>query len=169
MRDLSRANAKFPAYKLLQEQSVKFFTPMKQVISTQRGRKVVEEVPILHTLLFVHGDREELDTVVKKIGNLQYIFRRGASSTPTIVSDDEMHQMMLATSTTSKVQYYTPDELKDDKFKVGNPIRINGGEYEGCKGWQFSVRRSRKKYILVELRGYFSAVVEVNPEYIEFI
>ncbi len=169
MRDLSRFNAKFPAYKLLQEQSVEFFTPMRQVVRMQRGKKIVEEVPILHTLLFVHGNREELDPVVRKIENLQYLFLKGASSKPTTVPDDDMYHMILATSTPSNVQYFTPEELKSDKFKVGSPIRINGGEYDGCKGRQFSVRGSRKKYILVELRGYLSAAVEVKPEYIEFL
>lgn len=73
---------------------------------------------------------------------------------------------MLASSTSSKVQYFTPEELKADKFKVGKPICINEGDYAGCIGKQFSVRGSRKKYILVELKGYVSAVVEVNPEQI---
>ncbi len=169
MRDLSRANAKFPAYKLLREQGVEFFTPMKQVVSTWRGKKVVEEVPILHTLLFVHGNREELDTVVRKINNLQYIFVRGASSRVATVPDADMRCLMLVSSITSNVQYFTPEELSADKFNIGKPIRINGGDYSGCMGHYLSIRGSRKKYILVELRGYLSAAVEVKPEYIEFI
>ncbi len=166
MRDLTPSNAKKIAYELLQEEGIEVFTPMKQVVSIKRGKKVVSEVPMLHTLLFVHGTREELDPVVKRINNLQYLFLKTTARGPATVSDDEMRQLMLVSSTSSKVQYYTPEELKADKFKVGNPILINGGGYAGCKGKQLSVRGSRKKYILVELKGYISAAVEINPEHI---
>ena len=54
MRDLKRANAKVPAYKLLEEMKMEVFVPMKWHLVTRKGMRIREEVPFIQDLLFVH-------------------------------------------------------------------------------------------------------------------
>lgn len=66
MRDLKRPNAKQPAYKFLREEGFEVFVPTKSQITTRHGKKVVEDVPVIRDLLFVHTDPERLDPIVMK-------------------------------------------------------------------------------------------------------
>ena len=72
MRDLKRANAKMPAYKLLRESGFEVFTPMRWRLVTKSGRREREEVPCIPDLLFVHACADELDPVVEATPTLQY-------------------------------------------------------------------------------------------------
>lgn len=40
MRDLKRANASLPAYKLLEKEKIEVFTPMKTILIVKQGRRV---------------------------------------------------------------------------------------------------------------------------------
>ena len=66
MRDLKRANAKVPAYKLLEGMKMEVFVPMKWHLVTRKGMRIREEVPFIQDLLFVHETQNNLDTVVEK-------------------------------------------------------------------------------------------------------
>ena len=52
---------------------------------------------------------------------------------------------------------------------VGRAVRIIGGPLDGYEGNLLSVRGSRTKRLIVELPEFFSAGVEVDPEYIELV
>lgn len=51
----------------------------------------------------------------------------------------------------------------------GKKISIIDGPLNGYQGYLLSVRGSKVKRLLVELKGYLAAGVEVNPEYIQFV
>ena len=53
MRDLKRANAKLPAYKLLGNLNMEVFTPMRWRLIVRQGKHIREEVPFMQDLLFV--------------------------------------------------------------------------------------------------------------------
>lgn len=168
MRDLKRRNSRNPAYSMLGEAGFEVFTPMKWEVFTSRGRKVRERVPYVQDLLFVHSDRESLDRVVSKTGTLQYRFVRGGSyCQPMVVSDREMERFIAAVGSTDNPVYYLPGELTPSM--VGRAVRIIGGPLDGYEGNLLSVRGSREKRLIVELPEFFSAGVEVDPEYIELI
>lgn len=65
MRDLKRPNAKQPAYKFLREEGFEVFVPTKSQIITRNGKKVVEEIPVIRDLLFVHTEKERLDPTLQ--------------------------------------------------------------------------------------------------------
>lgn len=87
MRDLKRANAKVPAYKLLEEMKMEVFVPMKWHLVTRKGMRIREEVPFIQDLLFVHETQNNLDAVVEKIPTLQYRWLRGTWREPMTVAD----------------------------------------------------------------------------------
>lgn len=69
MRDFTRPNAKLPAYKLLAQEGLEVFTPMKEQLKIKNGKRIRENVPVLHDLLFVHGLRDDIDPIVNKNAN----------------------------------------------------------------------------------------------------
>ena len=71
MRDLKRSNAKQPAYKLLNELSIKCFTPMVWKVAVSKGKRILKKVPFMQDLLFVYDSRRVLDPIVERIVSFQ--------------------------------------------------------------------------------------------------
>lgn len=167
MRDLKRPNAKQPAYKFLREEGFEVFVPTKSQITTRHGKKVVEDVPVIRDLLFVHTDPERLDPIVMKTNTLQYRFMRNCGRTPMTVPDDEMERFIIAVSSSNDTKYYLPEEITPQMY--GRKIRIVGGPLDGYEGNLITTRGSKVKRLMIKLQDFFAAGVEVNPEYIQFI
>jgi len=165
MRDLKRVNAKLPAYKVLKEKKMTVYTPMKRCLVIQHGKKVFKEVPLISDLLFVCDTRENLDPVVAKIPTLQYRWLRNTYRVPMTVSDMEIKHFIHAVNTSKNPRFYLPEEIT--RQMCGQKIRIIGGPLNGYEGLLLTIRGSKVKRLLVELEGFFSVGVEVNPEYIQ--
>lgn len=166
MRDLKRANAKLPAYKLLGSEQFELFTPMKPRVTVQRGKRVCEEVPFLPDLLFVHSTFDRLSPVVEEVPTLQFRFVRGGGyREPMTVPDAEMERFIHAVRSSESLRYYRPGELTPSMF--GRQVRIVGGLLDGYEGRL--LKGSRAKYLLVELPGFLSAGVKVNPDFIQLV
>ena len=167
MRDLTRPNAKLPAYRLLAKEGVECFTPMVPKLIVCCGKRVQEEVPFIHDLLFVHATREVLDPIVEKTVTFQYRYLRKPWREPMTVRNEEMERFIQAIRSVETPKYYRPDEITPEMYH--RKIRIIGGELEGYEGYLLSVRGSKVKRLLVELRGLLAASVEVEPEYIQLL
>ncbi len=167
MRDLTRPNAKLPAYKQLGEKHFEVFTPMTWCVKLIRGRRVREQVPFLHDLLFVHGLREEIDPVVDQIKTLQYRYVRGSYCLPMVVPDSEMQRFIYAVSVSERPMYFHSGELTESMY--GRQVKIIGGLLDGYQGRLISIRGSRVKRLVVDLPQFCSVAVEVQPEYIQLI
>lgn len=167
MRDLKRANAKNLAYKMLKDLKFEVFTPMKWHIVTRKGERVREEMPVIPDLLFVHSSRSVLDPVVGKTETLQYRFLRNTWRDPMIVRDADMERFIYAVSQSESPQYYLPEEITPNMY--GRKIRIVGGPFDGYEGCLLTMRGSKVKQLLVELKGLLAVGVKVNPEYIQFV
>jgi len=168
MRDLKRPNAKCPAYKQLEELGFEVFIPMKWLLVTKQGKRVREKTPVIKDLLFVHTTRNELDSVVRKTPTLQYRYVRGnAFQCPVTVRETEMERFIHAINATDNLTYYLPGELTPDMY--GRAIRIVGGSLNGYEGKLLTIRGSKVKRLLVELQGFFSVGVKVEPEYVQLL
>lgn len=167
MRDLKRPNAKQPAYKFLREKGFEVFVPTKSQIIIRRGKKVIEEIPVIRDLLFVHTDPERLDPIVAQTDTLQYRFMRNCGRAPMTVPDDEMERFILAVSSSNDTKYYLPEEITPQMY--GRKIRIVGGPLDGYEGDLITTRGSKVKRLMIKLQDFFAVGVEVNPEYIQFI
>ena len=167
MRDLKRTNAKQPAYKLLKEKKMEVFVPMKWHLSIRKGVRIREEVPFIQDLLFVHETQKNLDSVVEKTPTLQYRWLRKTWREPMTVADADMQRFIHAVSVSESPKYYLPEEITPAMY--GRKIHIVGGPLNGYEGSLITVRGSKIKRLLVELKGFLAVGVEVNPEYIQLI
>ena len=167
MRDLKRANASEPAYKLLRGMGMEVFTPMRWRLATRRGARVREEVPLIRDLVFVHETRKTLDTVVSDTPTFQYRWLRGTWREPMTVGDAEMDRFIRAVNASESPRYYLPGEITPSM--CGRRIRVVGGPLDGYEGNLLRIRGSRVRRLIVELAGFLAAGVEVEPEYIEFV
>lgn len=167
MRDLTRPNAKLPAYRLLAEKNVEVFTPMRWKLVERRGKRVREEVPFLHDLLFVHTTRAIMDPMVEEICSLQYRYVRGGYRKPMTVGHTEMDRFIRAVRADESPRYFLTEELTP--AMCGRMIRIEGGPLDGYEGRLLSLRGTRSKRLIVEVPGLLVAAVEVNPEYIRLL
>lgn len=169
LRDLKRANAKLPAYKLLSEAGFETFTPMRWVVKDNiRGVKTRQYLPFIPSLLFAKSIKSDLDPIVAKTETLQYRFVKGAPpSTPMIVPTDDMERFIKAVTCGEGCIYYTPEEITPDM--IGRRVMIVGGALDGTVGNLLKRRGSKKKRLILQLRDTLIASVEVEPDYIRFV
>ena len=167
MRDLKRANAKLPAYKMLGEMGIETFVPMRWEVSAAKGKRQRRQVPVVRDLLFVRAQREVLDPIVDRTDTLQYRWLRNTYREPMTVPDAEMQRFIGAVGATESPKFYLPDEITPQMY--GRKIRIVGGPLDGYEGSLVTTRGSRIKRLLVKLENYLAVAVEVNPEYIQLL
>ena len=125
MRDLKRANAKVPAYKLLEGMKMEVFVPMKWHLVTRKGIRIREEVPFIQDLLFVHETQNNLDAVVEKTPTLQYRWLRGTWREPMTVADRDMEHFIRAVNATESPRYYLPEGLSQPCTGVRSASRAD--------------------------------------------
>ncbi len=167
MRDLKRANAKLPAYKMLANMNIKVFTPMIWKLCIRQGRRIRMKVPYISDLLFVYDTRQTLDVIVDTVATFQYRYVRGSNGMPMVVRNSDMESFIKAVEATDNPCFYTPGELTS--AMIGRKVRIIGGplnDYEGCLQ---KIRGTRSRRLLVELPNLLAVSVEVNPEYIQLL
>ena len=167
MRDLKRSNAKQPAYKLLNELSIKCFTPMVWRVAVSKGKRILKKVPFMQDLLFVYDSRRVLDPIVERIATLQYRFVKGGKRMPMTVRTEDMDRFIKAVSTIEHPNFYTPEEIKPSM--IGKKVRFVGGPLDGYVGNLQKVQGSKVKHLFVELPNVLTAAVEVDPEYIQVL
>lgn len=169
LRDLKRPNAKERAWQLLSERyGMDVFTPKKEVVVCEKGRRVIKESALIPDLLFVHETRETLDPVVQNTETLQYRFvKGGAPNEAMTVPERDMDRFIAVVSSMSRPEYYSIDDITPSMRH--RRIRIIGGRLNGYEGYLLSVRGSRKRRLLVELPNLIAASVEVSPEFIQIL
>lgn len=165
MRDLKRGNAKQPAYKLLGELKIRFFTPMVWKLRIRQGKRVRQQVPFMPDLLFVYDSRKVLDPLVEQIATLQYRFIKGGK--PMTVRNADMERFIRAVDAMNNPCFYTPEEINPDM--LGKKVRIVGGLLDGYEGCLQKMQGSRIKRLFVELPNLLTATVEVQPEFIQVL
>lgn len=163
MRDLTRCNAKMPAYQMLDDMGIENFTPKVPKIITHNGKRECKEVPFIHDLIFVHDTRTTIDLIVEKVRTFQYRFLKDRE--PMIVRDKDMERFRKAVESTDKPRFYRPEEIKPSM--VGKKVRIVGGVLDGYEGCLLKLQGSKVKRLFVELPNLLTAAVEVQPEYIQ--
>ena len=172
LRDLKRPNAKNSAYKLLQQEKFhlrdKLFTPLQKRIYLRFGKPTLQEVPCIPDLLFVYASRQVLDPIISEISTLQYRYVKGGQpNTPMTVREADMNRFIEAVHKAEKVEFFTPEAVSPALY--GKWIRIIGGPLDGLEGRLLSKRGSKRKRLIVDLPGFLSAAIEVEPAYIQVI
>ena len=78
-----------------------------------------------------------------------------------------MEWFIYAVSNSESPRYYLPEEITPRMY--GRRIRIVGGNLDGYDSCLLTMRGSKVKRLLIELKGLLAVGVEVIPEYIQFI
>lgn len=168
LRDLKRSNARQHAWEMFEDRKMRVFTPKKWTMATIKGQRKPREVALIPDLLFVYDTRAVLDPIIKNTETLQYRFRKyGTQNEPIVVPDTDMERFICAVSHSESPKYYLPQEITPQM--CGHKIRIVGGPLDGYEGYLLTMRGSKVRRLLVELKGLLAVGVEVNPEYIQLI
>jgi transcription antitermination factor NusG len=168
LRDLKRSNAIQPAFKLLTELGIEVFTPTQWRLVVRNGKKVRREVAVMHDLLFAYDTRKNLDPIIAKTETLQYRYKRGGKyCEPIIVPEDDMNRFINAVRAAEEPKYYSVDEISS--LNCGKQIRIVGGQLDGQEGKLLTVRGSKVKRLVIELKNLLAVSVEIKDEYIQLM
>ena len=101
MRDLTRPIAKRPAYVMLEEMGIEYYTPMISKVVVRGGKRVRKQVPFLHDLIFVHDTRSVLDPIVESVPTFQYRFSQSSCPASAILRS-HFHINVYTCSVTGK-------------------------------------------------------------------
>lgn len=167
MRDLSRSNARVPAWEMLRDHQIRHFTPLVWRMVSSGGKQRPRQVPYIQDLLFAYGTREELDPLVERVRTFQYRYLRHTWREPMTVPEHDMERFIRAVESTHSPRYYTPEEVTPDMRD--RQICIIGGPLDGYTGTLVTIRGSRHRRLLVEIPMLLAAAVEVEPEYIKLL
>jgi len=170
MSDITRPNALDPAHKMLERKGFDVFTPMERRTRKWRGQKLIEEVPVVHDLPFVHSTRALLDPIVEETPTLRYRFVKGGKyREPTVIRDTDIECFITAVKNLPVLRYYSADEIKEEL--VGRKVRVHGGPLDGKEVSLRKLRGTKKKHIIVEIppKIIFSEVEFMDYDYLEFM
>lgn len=146
LRDLKRANALQPAWRMLGDMGLDVYTPLVDRVTVSGGRKHTTAVPYIPDLVFVRATRSRLDPVVQRTPTLQYRFVKGAPyGTAMTVPARDMEMFITASRAMRRPRYIDPTQVR-----TGARVRIvSAGPFDGLEGRLVTTPGNRRKSILV--------------------
>lgn len=153
----------------LQSHGFATFVARRWELRTYHGRRQRKLVPAIPGVIFVRGDRDELQQA-KQSGesaqgragkplNLQWLMHPANDNSPMTVPEAEMESFIaVARSMETDIRYYSPGEIALDR---GERVRIIGGQFDGIEGTLLHPlgRRSQRVYLTID--GL--ATIATNP------
>lgn len=154
----------------LDKLGIENFVPMRyQAVRKRTGSMARELLPAIHNLIFVRGSKPCVSQAKKDILWLQWLTRpEDGKNVPVTVPDKDMDQFIAVTNTYNEhLIYIQPDEID---LRKGTPVRILGGPFNGFEGTFIKVKGSRKKRVVVMLKGIVGvAMAEITPDLLEIL
>lgn len=154
----------------LDKLGIENFVPMRyQAVRKRTGSMARELLPAIHNLIFVRGSKPCVSQAKKDIPWLQWLTRpEDGKNVPVTVPDKDMEQFIAVTNTYNEhLIYIQPDEID---LRKGTPVRILGGPFNGFEGTFIKVKGSRKKRVVVMLKGIVGvAMAEITPDLLEVL
>lgn len=154
----------------LDKLGIENFVPMRyQAVRKRTGSMARELLPAIHNLIFVRGTKPCVSQAKKDILWLQWLTRpEDGKNVPVTVPDKDMDQFIAVTNTYNEhLIYIQPDEID---LRKGTPVRILGGPFNGFEGTFIKVKGSRKKRVVVMLKGILGvAMAEITPDLLEIL
>lgn len=154
----------------LDKLGIENFVPMcYQAVRKRTGSMARELLPAIHNLIFVRGSKPCVSQAKKDILWLQWLTRpEDGKNVPVTVPDKDMDQFIAVTNTYNEhLIYIQPDEID---LRKGTPVRILGGPFNGFEGTFIKVKGSRKKRVVVMLKGIVGvAMAEITPDLLEIL
>lgn len=157
------------AKRLLDEQVIENFVPMRYEVVNEKRQKKRRLVPVIHNLIFVHTTPAVMKQTKAAIPYLQYLTKiENARREPIIVPDEQMRRFIAVVgSGDEQLLYLEPGEID---LKRGARVRICGGALDGQEGLFQRVKGVRDKRLVVMIQGVIAvATAVVHPSLVEVI
>ena len=153
-------NRVFEVERLLAQDGVKSYIPLRCVETTVGGRTIRRREPAVSSLMFVRGREQYVLELSKRLKNtmplMAYLDRD--TRKPAVISDLEMNVFMLVTSTGDPGLEYLGEEPSD--LRSGDRVRVTEGPFKGAEGYIKRIKGNRR--LIVSIEG----VVAVATTYI---
>ena len=167
-------NRAIQAYKLLKQDGIEAYLPMKTMLKVFRGKRIKTLEPLLPNLLFVHADLILLDEYLRthpKISYLNYYYNHfktlaDGKNPPLIIGDEEMVNFINLTSVDNQhIRLVKPDQCH---FKSGDKVRVIYGQFKGVQGMVARVGGQQRVVVIID--GLCSiATAYIPTDFLEYI
>lgn len=157
------------AQRFLEIYKIESFVPMRKR-TTKIGRRIKTDlIPVVRDLIFVLGEREEIQDAKGKLPYLHYITTPSEGrNIPVEVPEEQMQQFMaVCNEMDDKAEILAGEEAH---FEIGERIRITGGAFKGCEGRLVKMDGKRSRRFVVAVEGVIAVAVSgITAENIEKI
>ena len=153
-------NRVFEVERLLAQDGVKSYIPLRSVEVAVGGRTIRRREPAVSSLIFVRGPERYVLELPKRLKNstpLMAYFDRDTRK-PAVISDLEMNVFMLVASTDDPGLEYLGEEPSG--LRSGDRVRVTEGPFKGAEGYIKRIKGNRR--LIVSIEG----VVAVATTYI---
>ena len=153
---------------------LRFFIPKQRKLRTVNGRKVMCQVPVIHSLVFVYATHSQIVVFKKNCFNaLQFVMcRRDDSQSYLTVPSRQMESFIAVCAQMDReVHFYRPCDIFDGnaRFREGTRVRVHGGAFDSVEGYFMKVSGKRSRRLVVVIPDLLAATAEVEPDYLEVI
>lgn len=146
------------AQRVLETHKVESFVPMRKR-TVKVGRRIKSDmIPVVRDLIFVLGEREEVQEVKGKIPYLHYIVAPvEGRNRPVEVPAEQMEQFIAI----CKEMDDTAELLSGEEahFEVGERVEVVNGSFKGHRGMLVKIEGKRSKRFVVAIDGIIAVAV----------
>lgn len=153
-------NRVFDVERLLAQDGVKTYIPLRSIETTVGGRTICRREPAVSSLMFVRqAERSVLELMqrVRPTTPLMVYFDRDTKK-PAVIPDQEMNAFMLVTSIDDPGLEYLGEVPAE--FRQGDRVRVTEGVFKGAEGYIKRIKGNRRLVVSIE------GVVAVATTYI---
>lgn len=146
------------AQRCLEASEIESFVPMRKR-TVKLGRRVkTDMIPVVRDLIFVLGEREQVQEAKSRIPYLHYITRPvEGRNVPVEVPEEQMRQFIaLCNEMDDKAELLSGEEAH---FEVGERVEVIGGSLKGHRGLLVKIEGKRSKRFVVAIDGVIAVSV----------
>ena len=149
----------------LDELHAEYFVPEVYAVNVRRGRKVKELVPAVKDFFFIHGQRDEIASMITRDElPLTFYFSHTShrQNDALTVRDSEMNAFILASTAIDRMPQVQP--YGEISLREGDRVKIMTGPFEGVEGYYTQPRRGMKKRLVLTLANLLTINVSIEPD-----
>lgn len=146
------------AQRLLEAYKIESFVPMRKRTVKVKHRVKTDMIPVVRDLIFVLGERNDIQVAKGKIPYLHYITRPAEGrNLPVEVPIEQMEQFMaVCNDIDDSAEFLSGEEAR---FEVGERVRVTGGAFKGHEGKLVKIEGRRTKRFVVAIDGIIAISV----------
>ena len=146
------------AQRCLEASEIESFVPMRKRTVKLGHRIKTDMIPVVRDLIFVLGEREQVQEAKSRIPYLHYITRPAEGrNVPVEVPGEQMRQFIaLCNEMDDKAELLSGEEAH---FEVGERVEVIGGSLKGHRGLLMKIEGTRSKRFVVAIDGVIAVSV----------